>query len=33
MNELFKITKEPIDVNELIQHVTRRKAGLSLIHI
>lgn len=27
MNELFKITKEPIDVNELIQHVTRRKAG------
>ncbi|MEI4789943.1 molybdenum cofactor biosynthesis protein MoaE [Bacillus sp. FJAT-53060] len=27
MNELFKITIEPINVNELIQHVTRRKAG------
>lgn len=27
MSELFKITKVPIDVNELIQHVTKRKAG------
>lgn len=27
MSELFKITKMPIEVNELIQHVTRRKAG------
>ncbi|MFS0654296.1 molybdenum cofactor biosynthesis protein MoaE [Bacillus sp. 179-C3.3 HS] len=27
MNDLFKVTKEPIDVNQLIQHVTRRNAG------
>ncbi|OLP63201.1 Molybdopterin synthase catalytic subunit [Bacillus pumilus] len=27
MNELFKITKEPIDVNQLIEHVTRRHVG------
>ncbi|MGE6631208.1 molybdenum cofactor biosynthesis protein MoaE [Bacillus sp. NPDC077027] len=27
MNELFKITDQPIDVNQLIDHVQRREAG------